>query len=388
MSRPKIGIVFLRLTPGGGGEAAALWTTEALKKDYDVSLISIGRILLPELNACYGTDMKPGEIRTIEVPVPKCINQYFDVLRGAWFSRLWRQLSSQFDLMISAYNVVNFEKKGIQFIADFSFDESLRRAFLELPFGIEQIFYLPGPHRWLYRTVGRMISGTGRCDWKRNMTVSNSEWTRRVMKRTYGLESKVIYPPVIMDDAFLPWDQKETGFVFLGRLAPEKHVERIIKILKEARLSVPDLHLHIVGGMRHDFYSRKIMRLCRQNKDWIFYEGVRFQDEKRKIIAHHKFGISARANEPFGIAVAEMTLAGNLVFVPKGGGQVEIVDHPALIYEDAADAAEKIVRVLRDPFLQNSLREHLRGRGERFSPKKFREEIRATVREFFANQTV
>ena len=47
--------------------------------------------------------------------------------------------------------------------------------------------------------------------------------------------------------------------------------------------------------------------------------------------------------EHFGMVVAEMIKAACIVFVPKGGGQVEIVgEDERMIYDDMIEASEKI----------------------------------------------
>ena len=51
--------------------------------------------------------------------------------------------------------------------------------------------------------------------------------------------------------------------------------------------------------------------------------------------------------EHFGMAPAEMARAGCIVWVPRGGGQMEIVGRePALMYESDDEAVEKISATL------------------------------------------
>jgi glycosyltransferase involved in cell wall biosynthesis len=103
---------------------------------------------------------------------------------------------------------------------------------------------------------------------------------------------------------------------------------------------------------------------------------------KRGLLAGHRFGINARPNDAFGIAVAEMVKGGWIVFVPNGGGQVEIVNHPALIYGNEADATQKISAVLASDAEQESLRNHLLRSSHRFSEESFQGRIRQVVKDF------
>ena len=111
-------------------------------------------------------------------------------------------------------------------------------------------------------------------------------------------------------------------------------------------------------------------------------EGTLIGNKKMEFIAQHKFGISGRENEPFGIAVAEMVRAGCIVWVPNGGGQVEIVNHPALTCNSIEDAVQKIEKVLKNNAMQIELHKHLAKQSKKFSTEKFKTEIRKLVHEF------
>jgi len=387
VSRRRIAVCFPLFRPGGGSEIPALWAVEALKDDHDVTLISAGKLSLARLNEFYGTAIGEAEIRVVEVPLPRPFRSSFAAVRGGLLSRYCRRQASSHDLMISMYNVMDFGRKGIQFIADFSFDASLRAAYGDLPAGRRRWLYQPRLLRSAYIGASRRLAGTTAKGWWENVTVANSEWTRDVLRRAFGIPSEVIYPPVLAGGPPRPWAEKTNGFVFLGRVSLEKRIERIIDILARVRARRPGVHLHIVGDAQ-DSYRRRIEPLLRRHRDWVFVEGLKSGGEKAAVIDGHRFGISARANEPFGIAVAEMAAAGNLVFVPGGGGQVEIVDHPDLVYRDPDDACAKIERVLDDPSLQERLREHALARRGRFSPERFMAEVRGLVRRFFGESSV
>jgi glycosyltransferase involved in cell wall biosynthesis len=125
-----------------------------------------------------------------------------------------------------------------------------------------------------------------------------------------------------------------------------------------------------------------VKKLAHRNKDWVILEGWAVGQRKKELLAGHRYGIHGRENEPFGIAVGEMVNAGCIVFVPNGGGQVEIVDHPALVFKDEADAVEKIAAVLTSNAEQETLRNHLRQSANRFSTESFQAQMRQVVEDF------
>jgi len=379
----KIAVIHPLLKPGGGSEARALWTAEALKREYKVSLISMGKIDLEALNAYYGTDLKYGEISIIEIPIPKLLRKRFDALRYYRLFRYCRKNSDTFDLMISTYNVMDFGKKGIQFIADFSFDDDLRRKYDSESKKSLKIFYKRTWLRKLYIYFGKWLSGESKKDWLENITIANSKWSAGELRKKYGIEANVIYPPVDENFPEMKWEKRKKGFVAIGRLVPEKKFDKAIDILKKIREKGHDIHLHIIGGYSDVSYNKKLKKMVRENSSWCFLEGPKYGEEKKKKISGHKYGISGRKNEPFGIAVAEMVKAGLIVWVPDGGGQVEIVDHDDLIYKTEQEAVVKIENVMESTDKQKMLLRHLKKQAGKFSSMTFMSEIKSTVKGFF-----
>jgi hypothetical protein len=87
--------------------------------------------------------------------------------------------------------------------------------------------------------------------------------------------------------------------------------------------------------------------------------------------------------EHFGMATAEMVRAGMIVWVPRGGGQMEIVgDEPTLSFASDEEAVEKIRGVLANAAEQDRLRVYLKAQSERFGAERFMAEIRDIVATF------
>jgi glycosyltransferase involved in cell wall biosynthesis len=377
--RQKIAVVHPHLCAGGGSEAMPLWIMETLKRIYDITLITMGDIDLDEMNHAYGTNLKGKECNIISIPIPFLLKKRFAVLRGYRLARHCAKHAAEYDIMISTYNVMDFGLKGVQFIADFSFIDELRRKYDFPEHGSQNILYRQSFARSLYLKIGRLLAGISKDGWKQNITIANSDWSGRVMHDVCGTECKTLYPPVLGEFPSIFWDKRETGFVVLARLSPEKRIEKIIEIVEKVRQRGFDVHLHILGRGDKSEYMKKLRRLCDERKDWVFMEGLVVGQRKREFIARHKFSISARKNEPFGISVAETVKAGCIAWVPHGGGQTEIVNHPVLIYDSVQDAVSKICGVLLNESMQNNLRTHLVKQAEIYSLERFKEAIRNLV---------
>ena len=385
MRRPKIAIVHPPLG-WGGSEAVALWTLTALKDEYDVSLITSGQVDIQGLNEFYGTSLTAEEFSIVRAPLPRIIGKTFKfaALRGRFVQRYCQQVASNFDLMISTYNPQVFSVKGIQLVADL---EDLS-AIIPLR-SWKRWWYGNTPLRKAYLTLCDRISSSGPEDWKANVSLANSNWTAELMRREYGMEADVLYPPVPSALSDVPYGERRKGFISIGRIIPEKRIETIVEILRGVRGRGHDVHLHVVGSANHkNPYARRLRKECLEtDADWVSFEGSIGEESKNELIAKHRFGISGRKGEPFGIAVAEMVEGGCIVFVPDNGGQVEIVNHPDLVFDNVPDAIDKIDTVLTNQDIQERLRDHLAKGAQRFSVDQFKKGIQNAVSEFFAEPT-
>lgn len=372
----------------GGSEAPALWTIEALKRDYDVTLISMGAVELQRLNAYYGTSLAAGDFSIQRAPLPWGLRNTtkFAGLKGRFLQRYVRQVAPEFDVLINTYGLIDFGRPAIVMIADLSFVEECRFSLHPGVASWRNWWYGPSRVRRLYLALSDRISPVSSDVWKRSVILANSDWTASLMRGEYGVEAQTVYPPAEGDFPPIPFSARGNGCVCLGRISPEKRVDAIIEILSRVRQKGHNVHLHILGGFDSSTYSRMVKKLADRNKDWVFLEGWAVGKSKSELLSSHRYGIHGRDNEPFGIAVAEMVLAGCIVFVPRGGGQVEIVSHPALVYENSADAVEKIDAILTSEAKQEKLRDHLHIACNRFSAKRFMEAMRGVVAEFVEQQ--
>jgi len=306
----------------------------------------------------------------------------FSSLRNRIAQKYFNKIANKFDLVISSCNISNFDKKVIQIIGDFYFDENLKTNLDILPTKNKEWFLLSkGFLRKIYLKICDFISPPLQ-DWKKDLIVSNSEWTQKIVKEKYGCNSQVLYPPVSDIKAGPKINEREAGFVYIGRISPEKNIESIIEILKRVRAFGHNVHLHIVGAIDNSKYSNYIKNFCKGSEDWIFFEGSLNQTQKNNLFSTHMFGISARKNEPFGISVAEMAKAGCIVFVPDNGGQTEIISDSDIVYKNEDDAVEKITNILNDSNARMRLWDYCQNQGQKFSVDDFHKNIKKIVSEF------
>jgi glycosyltransferase involved in cell wall biosynthesis len=369
------------LQPPGGGNGVAAWVLQALVAEHRVTVLSWTPVDLDPINRFFGTTLKPGDFDAMLVPwhwrvVPNHLPVPATLLRLALMTRYTRRVSAPFDVIFGAFNETDYGRRGIQYIH--------YPTYLRPRPDVDLRWYHAATGLTAYYAVTDWIAGFSPDRMRKNLTLVNSDWTGSQVSRFLGVETQTLYPPVADPAAGVPWAERRSAFLMIGRLSPEKEYERVMRIIARVRERVPDVALTIVGTWdRHArAYRRHLLEVARSLGSWIEFRDNISRDELRRLMAAHRYGIHGMHEEHFGMAPAELARAGCLVWVPRGGGQMEIVAHePALWYDSEDDAVAKIVRTLGDSAEQERLLGVLRS-SERFSTTNFMARVRTIVEDF------
>jgi len=374
-------ILFVQLTINavGGAEGLAAWILEALKRDYRLTLLTWEPVDFAALNRFFGTDLRESEFEpwtTSWAPrVAKMLPTPAVRLRYHYLFMQARRRADRFDAVITAAHEADLGPRGIQYV---HFPEAVTKMTAPLRW-----YHSAGAVR-AYEALGDRLTGFSLDRMKRNLTLANSEFTARSIREVYGIEPLVVYPPALGKFPEAPWDQREDGFVCIGRISREKRIDLMIKILSAVRRAGPQVHLHVVGKLYDAGYLDSIRRLVQANASWVHLHENISRPELVELIASHRYGIHAMQGEPFGMAPAELLSAGCITFVAAGGGQVEIVGNDErLIYSSRQDAVNKILRAIREPDNQTSLRSYVASRRNLFRSERFVTQIRQVISDYF-----
>ena len=369
------------MSPPGGGNGVAAWMLQALKDVHEVTLLTWWPIELDRMNRFWGTSLRAGDFRALQVParvrrVVDALPLPLSMLRTAVLLGHARRLRGEYDVPVTANNESDFGTVGVQYVHypwNFFPRPAVDYRWYHLP------LLLPA-----YYALCNGVSGFTAEGMHRNVTLVNSDWTGRLAHRRYGFVSHTVYPPVTAEFPDVPWEARQPGFVCVGRIAPEKELDRVIDIVSGVRRHVPDVTLHIVGTPDYKRYYRRIAARARA-AGFTLHENIS-RAALVDLVSRQRYGIHGMLEEHFGMAPAELVRAGCLVWVHDAGGQVEIVDDPRLTYGSVEDAVAKIVATIRDPHETATLRKHLAGRGALFSTERFMREVRAAVEEAAARR--
>ncbi|WP_407177080.1 glycosyltransferase [Bradyrhizobium sp. STM 3562] len=206
---------------------------------------------------------------------------------------------------------------------------------------------------------------------------TNSQFVARRVKKIYGRDARVIYPPVNLSnrDAILPVSDH---FLAASRLVPYKRIEPIIRAFN----MMPDLKLVVAGDGPE---AERLKKLAGPN---VTFTGFVSDKRLRDLMASARAFVFA-AEEDFGIIPVEAQSEGAPVLALGRGGVRESVlgtgPHPTGMFFDAPDP-QSIADCVRS-FVASEhgiSRLDCRQRAALFSAERFRRQFVSAVNEELA----
>ena len=199
--------------------------------------------------------------------------------------------------------------------------------------------------------------------------VANSQFIARRIKKVYGRDADVIYPPVDVE-RFNFCSEKEDYYVTASRLVPYKRVDLIV----DAFSGMPDKKLVVIGDGSE---MKKIKSKAAGNVEILGYQT---NDVMQKYMERARAFIFA-AEEDFGITPVEAQACGTPVIAYGKGGSLETVRpfgvmHPTGILFDQQTPQSVIAAVqhfekIKDNFVAEDCRNH----AMKFSSERFKKEM-------------
>jgi glycosyltransferase involved in cell wall biosynthesis len=349
------------LSPPGGGNAVAAWMVHALANRHEVATLTASPWTAAETNAFYGTSIADARVEKRVVPAPwKWLSPMpedrITRLRMCSVLHYARPLAAQYDLLITADNYAPFAKPGIQYV---HYPADLHPRPARIPVVVNAYF------AFCDRLLGARWS-----DAANNLTLTNSQWTATGLERLGEIAKPIVlYPPVLDPGEGLPWPERSDTFLCIGRFHGSKRVELAMAIVGRARAArLPHARLIVVGSAVDRDYTTRIQRLASRHGEWIEFREDLSRDELNQLMGRSRYGIQAMEGEHFGMATAEMTRAGCLVFAHDSGGSPEVLNNErALLWATENEAVRKIVNA--DNI--EALRARLKSRAKEFSAESF-----------------
>ena len=260
---------------------------------------------------------------------------------------------------------------------------------VRVPAGAVHIAYCHTPPRFLWerdeyfrerplaqRALGPALAVARRADLaaarRVDVFLANSAFTAARIRRCYGRDARVVYPPVEVDAFGPPIDERSDRFLVVGRLKRHKRFDLAIEAANRARLP-----LDVIGD------GPEAARLRRIAGPTIRFHG-RLSDAQLRAAMARAAGLLVPGVEDFGMTTAEVQAAGCPPIAFARGGSLEIVrdgETGFLFHEQTPGAlAAAMRRALAEPIPAAALVASAR----RFDAAHFDAAIRAAVAEALA----
>lgn len=382
-SRARVLLVDPLFHPKGGGAAVTFWAIEALSQAFQLTVLAWGDVELEIGNRLHGTTIKrdafilrrpprlyrwAGESLNWVDPSP------WSVQRWAFMMNWANSIAPGYDAVVSTNGEMGLQVPAIQYIHYPYIGEAMQRS---------------DAGTSARRRPWQVISGFEQERVKRNRTLANSDWTGAEYSRLYAAPSHTVYPPVPGHFPDIPWQDREDGFVCVGRFNGDKRLDQVIDTVAAMREHFPGIHLHLVGVAMPEEpggaeYYEHLQQRAADHSDWLYLEENLTRKELVDLVSRHRYGIHAKLDEHFGIAVAELVKAGCITFTHRSGGQVEIVADERLLFDDTEEAVKRILAAITSPAEVSALRAHLQRQAGLFSAERFMDELTGHVRQFLA----
>lgn len=205
--------------------------------------------------------------------------------------------------------------------------------------------------------------------------IANSEFIARRIKKVYGREADVVYPPVDVD-AYEICEDKEDFYLTASRMVPYKKIKLIVEAFNE----MPDKQLVVIGdGPEYG----KIKEIAKGNIVLMGYQPFAVLKEKMQKAKAFVFA----AEEDFGITPVEAQACGTPVIAYGKGGALETIrgqeceDSTGLFfYRQTTEAIIEVVRSF-EMLSTDIVPQICRNNAERFSTERFLTDMRSYIDE-------
>ncbi len=230
------------------------------------------------------------------------------------------------------------------------------------------------------------------------LALTYSQFVHDTLKKNFGLDSKILYPPI--QDFLIEGTVKNKIILSVGRffrgLYNDKRYDVLTETFRKVSKAIPEWEYHVVGSASSDMQTQKLLHdLKIINENFPVYFHVNDSHESvqklynQALILWHGAGYGVDENrypertEHFGMSVVEAMSAKCLPIVTNRGGLKEIVQHgnDGFLWDTTDELMKCTIKVAGlSPDQLESLQRNARKRYQSFDLNSFNKR----VEEFFS----
>jgi glycosyltransferase involved in cell wall biosynthesis len=338
----RVAVVHNTLDFRGGADAVCVHTCAALATVHDVTLFTVSRASPSAVAAQFDVDL---DVRVVSPPAADAIAGAFAAAapyvgpqlaaRSVLLQRFVRRHAPAFDAAVSTANELALPLRSVQYV-HFPQFHLARAADADA-----------GRLNAVWSRLAAPAVGGG--DSPRTEFVANSSWTADVFADIYGRRPAVCHPPVdpIPGEQ---WEDREDRVVVLGRIAPDKRTRDAIRVVDGLREAGYDVECTVVGSAPAAYrgYVSEV-RATAAERPYVTVETDVSRARIEGVLGRSRYGLNAKPEEHFGMAVAEYVAAGMLAFAPDDGGQVDVLGGDSrFLFGSVPEAVDRIAAAIDD----------------------------------------
>jgi glycosyltransferase involved in cell wall biosynthesis len=219
-----------------------------------------------------------------------------------------------------------------------------------------------------------------------DLCITPSPFNKQDLVNEVGVDPERIHvlPLAVPLGRFVP-GEKDPGLVqrynlegsqvmlFVGRMAGNKRIDLLIEALARVRSKIPDTKLLLVGDDRGAVAYREIVAAARARADELgIADCVIWTGPVDELPPYYRLAdvyVTASLHEGFGVPLIEAMACGVPVVASRVGAMPWVVEDAGLLFEpgNADELAQRVVQVLEDAGVRQSLAERGLERAQAFS---------------------
>jgi alpha-1,2-mannosyltransferase len=322
----------------GGGQLVVAAAAHALSKQREVTLAGIGKFDLAKYQDWFGINLANFKVKTLPIAL-SAFGLYSRLL--IWYPTE-RAIKRDTDVVfLDEYNyrpMLRMKSHSrfrlIEYI-HFPIEKSVGLDRESDPYVTERYGHFPLNLYWeIYLKLLKFVVRKNPFE-SADMVLTNSKWTGRVIKETYGESPIVLNPPVppnVEPDHEIPsFENRDNNVVMVGRFTEEKHYQWIISnVVPKLKGSTKFFLFGGAGTPVSIHYKNRLISLASRAglkvSDTVESPGdVHIVSDAprhtiNRAIDRSKLFLHATINEHWGIVVAEAMARGVPILVHKSGG--------------------------------------------------------------------
>ena len=236
--------------------------------------------------------------------------------------------------------------------------------------------------------------------------VTISEYSRKWVKKLWGKESTVLFPPVDIDS--FRSGNKEKIILSVGRFFPEHHNKKQLELVSAFRelydrypVEMKDYTLYLAGGVGsrtdHLEYVEKV-KAAGKNYPIKVITNIGWEDLVRifasSLIFWHASGLGEDEKvhpekfEHFGITTVEAMAAGCIPVVINRGGQKEIIrnGYDGFLFSSLEELKDVTIKIITGKINIDEIRKNAVESCRRFSSNNFKRDLISIVNEIIKDR--